>query len=285
MSVGSDFECFMFDRRTQEFIPEVMLGLPDKQEEHIPLTLGDEVVGSIHRDNVSVEMCSLVTNPDNFASSVAKVMESAKQFVIDKLGDHVCFMPVTSVGLPEELANHPNANELGCDIDYIPSSQAGRSVARHPLDAGMMQGRRYSGGHVHISYDAWERIPAWVAALMCDLFIGFPHITYLDTERAKFYGNAGLHRATTYPNGKHGVEYRPLDSGWVHLDETRFAVQEGTKLVHDLLTLGENDPVMELMRIRAQAPEHCMFVDVSTDQALSMHEEALAVAKRYLGEG
>lgn len=278
--LGSDFELFMF-KKSGEFVPEFNLNLPDKFETHV--TLKDaygQSVGTLHRDNVSVEMCTPAVEPANFASAVAKTFMAAQDWVVKRLED-VVFRPQTTVSLTPEQQLHENAQELGCDIDYVPDLKQGASVPRRALDASMLADQRFSGGHIHISYPT-EMLPPWVAAMLCDLFLGFANRSHLDEHRAKWYGNAALHRATKYPGGATGVEYRPLDSSWVHTEPSRLRVARGASISHALLNLQDNDSIMALMRLRNKFPDKMKLVDISPDDAGSVHEDALEVARRYV---
>ena len=78
------------------------------------------------------------------------------------------------------------------------------------------------------------------------------------------------------------MEYRPLDSGWVHTDAGRERVANGAMIIHDLLALQDHDAIAELMRIRTLFPEQGVLVDITEDDALSAHQDALKVASRYV---
>lgn len=275
MSLGSDFECFMFNKDSGAFMPEIMLGLPDKGEPQVPLTLSGNPVGFIHRDNVSVEMCTPAVACADFAESVRKTLDAAKAYVMQRA--QAILSPVTTVELPDELLAHPHAIELGCDIDQIADTSQMDSVDRQALRADMLGNKRHGGGHVHISYP-YHEVPRWVAALLCDLFIGFPMQHKLDVERAQWYGVTGLHRQTTYPNGTGGVEYRALDSGWVHTHEDRMLVQRGATAVHDILHALDHDLIAQLMRIRSAVPASVLIVDIDPEQAAEMAAEARELA-------
>lgn len=276
--LGSDFELFMKDGVSGEFVPEFFLNLPDKGQEHV--TLYDQKgtkTGYIHRDNVSVELCTLPTNDARrFAQSVEDVLVSAQNW-LTKTMPGLLLGTSTTVRLNEQHLGHPHAQELGCDIDFVADAVGMQSKERDALSAAALGLNRHSGGHVHVSY-AVEQFPAWIGALICDLFLGMPMISHLDRERAMWYGNASLHRATRYPDGTGGVEYRPLDSGWVHSPETRMVVGTGAAIAQDVLNAGSNDLIAELMRVRAQFPAKCMLIDVSDDQAKDLHYQALKIA-------
>lgn len=276
--LGSDFELFMKDASTGTFVPEFFLNLPDKGEK--PVQLFDDAgthVGFIHRDNVSVELCTLpAATTRAFARGVAVTLDAAQKW-LDKTAPGLVLGDSTTVTLSKQMQQHPNAKELGCDIDFVADSVGRQSKARDALDAGRLADYRHAGGHVHISYN-YEMFPAWIAAMVCDLFLGMPMRQNLDQMRAAWYGNASLHRETRYPDGTGGVEYRPLDSGWVHRPESREAVGRGAEIVQDVMNSKSNDLIAELIRVRSRFPEKCMLVDVPIDAALNFHGDALRIA-------
>lgn len=282
--IGSDFELFMKDAVTGEFVPEFFLNLPDKGEAHVPLhNQKGRKVGNIHRDNVSVEMCSLPAETSlQFAENVGEVLESAQNW-LTKTMPGLLLDSKTTVALPKEMQDHPHAQELGCDIDFVADAVGMQSKARDALNAGMLADFRHAGGHVHISYD-YSMFPAWIGALLCDLFLGLPMRDLLDQQRAAWYGNASLHRATRYPDGTGGVEYRPLDSGWVHNPDTRTMVGRGAIIVQDVLASKSNDLIAELMRVRARFPSKCMLIDVTSQDAQSIYGDALRIAANVSAE-
>lgn len=276
--IGSDFELFMKDAVSGEFVPEFFLNLPDKGQQHVTLHDNDgHKVGYIHRDNVSVELCTLPSkDAREFAQGVSSVLTAAQDW-LTKTMPGLLLGDSTTVQLKKEYLDHPHARELGCDIDFIADSVGEQSKARDALHADLLGDLRHTGGHVHVSYN-YEQFPAWIGAMICDLFLGMPMIDLLDRTRAKWYGNASLHRATRYPDGSGGVEYRPLDSGWVHNPETRELVGRGAAIAQDVLNSGSNDLIAELMRVRATFPTKCMLIDVSSEQAGDLYGQALRIA-------
>lgn len=173
---------------------------------------------------------------------------------------------------------HPNACELGCDIDYLSDMQAEASVPRQALNANMLANFRHAGGHVHVSYDT-AIFPAWIGAVVCDLHIGLPAIPHLDIVRARWYGNISLHRPTEYPNGARGVEYRALDSQWVHTPERREAVANAAGIVQDVLDTGDQDLIMQYLRVASPLRRYDYLTDVPGDLAEALHVEAMELAR------
>lgn len=277
--IGSDFELFMKTADTGEFIPEFFLNLPDKGEEHVQLDLKGKHVGFIHRDNVSVELCSLVSTPQGFANSVRDTI-LAGQAWLNVAAPGLVLGQDTTVVLDKAAQQHPNAQELGCDIDYVSDMVKQESIARQALHAGLLGENRHAGGHVHVSYD-YELFPAWMAARICDLFIGLPMQATgtLDIIRGQWYGNLSLHRSTRYPNGAGGVEYRPLDSGWVHSDMTRELVAKGAGIVQNVMDAKNNDLVAQLLRVAAPLRAYQYLTDLPADLCGDLNHEAMQLAR------
>lgn len=278
--LGSDFELFMKNDEG-EFVPEVHLGLPDKGNLPIPLMDANGPAGFIHRDNVSVEMCSLVAQTaQEFIDSVSRTLAAGKEFVEQRLTG-VRLGSDTTVVLPDWVKDHEHAKELGCDADNVSDSLDKCSIVRARLNADLLGDERYAGGHVHISYIR-DIIPPWAAALMCDLFIGLPLKGKLDANRAPFYGLSSLHRDTKYPDGSVGVEYRSLDSGWVHDPVSLSKVATGAGIVQSILEAQDVDTIMALMRVRSAFPDSIPLTQIDDGLALDASAEANVVALPYI---
>lgn len=278
--LGSDFELFM-KNDDGEFVPEVHLGLPDKGNMPIPLKDKLGPAGFIHRDNVSVEMCSLVAgSAQEFINSVSRTLAAGKSFVEDRLTG-VRLGSDTTIVLPDWVKDHDHAKELGCDADNVASSESRQSVVRDRLSADILGDERYAGGHVHISY-VRDILPPWVAALLCDLFIGLPMKEKLDENRAPFYGLSSLHRETNYPDGSVGVEYRSLDSGWVHDDISLRNVAAGAGIVQSILEAQDVDTVMGLLRVRTTFPDAVPLTAIEDRVAKAAVDESYVIAMPYV---
>ncbi len=158
-------------------------------------------------------------------------------------------------------------------------------MVRDAVLAGDLRDLRCAGGHFHISYDT-AIAPPWVGAMLCDHFIGFPHRLRLNKSRSPYYGQATLHRPTHYPNGDSGVEYRPMDSFWVHGPDVR--VIRGLGLVQQLLTPEYVDAARSLVDLHIRmVPPYTILADFAEAEVIRgeartiMTSLAPALAEEY----
>ncbi len=82
MSLSTDFEVFLTHSKTGLPVPATIFGLNGKTGAHRPLYLDGEEVGTVHRDNMMLEMC---TPPQEtaggLATAVSRVLYAAQEFV------------------------------------------------------------------------------------------------------------------------------------------------------------------------------------------------------------
>lgn len=111
---------------------------------------------------------------------------------------------------------YPQAFVVGCSPDI----DAYTRKPREGLSVDAFNGHRFAGGHVHMSYDNKDNIPAWVMARFMDITLALPFLP-LDSQgmRRKFYGQAGLFRDTEYGKNATGIEYRTLSNFWHFEDD------------------------------------------------------------------
>ena len=267
--LGSDFESFLTSDGL--VIPETILDLPGKKV--VPVSLSDEYgpAGFLHRDNVMLEMCSLPSSTaEEFVRNVQRALKAGDTWLKKRDPKLGISAKAAHIFNPDQLTG-PQGQELGCDEDFISNNFL--SQERERMTAEMIGNSRFSGAHVHISYGEGDdaHIPAWIAACLCDLFIGLPNASSLDKERAVYYGNLTLHRPTKYPDGSLGVEYRPLDNFWVHDEQKCLAVAEGAQKVEQLLNLGDQDVIRELHMIHTELPAVPLLCDLADDAATKYH--------------
>jgi len=272
--LGTDFELFLSDG--EKPLSAGVLHLPDKQDTPITLTDAHGPAGFIHRDNLMIEMCTPAVNTgQELANAVSRVIEAGMTWVTNRLQRQTVIWPESQATFNNFWLNSPEGRELGCDADFIVMDND--SVKRPPLNAGMLRDKRFSGGHIHIS---WTRdyIPAWVGARLCDLFIGYPEADYLNQERAQFYGATSLHRPTHYPDGGKGVEYRVLDSYWVRSKEALERVTNSAERVMQLLEKADVEVIHRLMNLH-EFPAHApLIVQVPKATRHEVHFEACRMA-------
>lgn len=241
--LGTDFEVFVVNRKNLEAVPATVFGLNGKVGVHLPLLYEGEPAGSVHRDNLMLETCVIPGKTGaEFTNNVRTTMLAAAAFV-EQHNHELIISTVPEAEFSIQQLSTPEAKDIGCDVDFL---SGGESIPRQPIAANTLKFHRYAGGHCHISYDT-SLAPPWVGAMLCDLFIGLPHKDRLNVARSEFYGGATLHRPTRYPNGSMGVEYRVLDSFWVHNQEQ--SVINGMELVQSLLVPQHMDALRLLIEL------------------------------------
>ena len=164
--------------------------------------------GAVQVDGYALEFNTFpARNPEQFCMNVSQVLAVMRKMV-DKKYTFALGTPVAHFSPEYMEAQHPEANELGCDPDY--NAWSGdvnpRPNGRLPM--------RTAAGHIHISWigstSADEETKRGVCRQM-DFFLGLPSVLYdADTERRKLYGKAGAMRYKPY-----GVEYRTLSNAWL----------------------------------------------------------------------
>jgi hypothetical protein len=241
--IGSDFE--RFTEVDGEAVPSTALNLPGKFDVPVPVYDESGEAGVIHRDNVMLEMCvPAQADGQGLVTAVKRVVSAASEWV-RAVDPKMTIGNKTSVIFPAKTLLGQDAQELGCDIDYLVGDLD--SDPRAPLSARLLGSLRCAGGHLHFSWPRRE-VPAWVGAAICDVLIGFREAAFLDYRRAGFYGFAGLHRPTSYPDGTAGVEYRPLDSYWTTDDTSLSRVAALANAVHSVLHNSSMDSLGEYVK-------------------------------------
>lgn len=278
--LGTDFELFLSAKN--QVVPAALFPLPDKQGAPIVVADAGGPAGFIHRDNLMIEMCTpAVDTADNLVAAVNRVIHAGMSWVNTWSKDTGAALapleiwPHSMADFSAHWINSPEGRELGCDADFI--AEGHESVQRPRMEAKSLARRRFSGGHVHISWNR-DYIPAWVGARLCDLFIGYPEAGFLNQERAKFYGAATLHRPTKYPNGGSGVEYRVLDSYWVRDQEALHRVSASAELVMRLMEEANNKLLDSLVTLHADTQAEPLVVQMSTPLRMEVHAAARRMA-------
>jgi hypothetical protein len=108
---------------------------------------------------------------------------------------------------PADL-NMEGAYVFGCDPDFDAYDV---TDSKRILDTSKLGTVRMCGGHLHLGYNNPYQIHPSAVAILCDMFLGLPSITY-DTQgdRRRSYGLAGLYRPKPY-----GLEYRTMSNWWI----------------------------------------------------------------------
>lgn len=146
-------------------------------------------------------------NPEMFCMNVNQVLSIMRQMV-DKKIKFALGVPVAHFTPEYMRAQHPKANELGCDPDY----NAWTGDVNPRPNGGLPM--RTAAGHIHISWNGSNFADEDLKRDICkqmDFFLGLPSVLYDDdTERRQLYGKAGAMRYKPY-----GVEYRTLSNAWL----------------------------------------------------------------------
>lgn len=241
--LGTDYEVFVRSHAKNRAVPATIFGLGGKTGEHTPLYLDGAQVGTVHRDNLMLEICSEPRGTAlEFSTAVGNALKGAQEYV-SAFNDDLYITRNTTEVFGERALRTRAAGDIGCDADYLSERDSAR---RTPVTAGVLGNVRCAGGHIHVSYNT-QAIPPWAAAVLFDLLVGIPHQRSLNTTRAPFYGLATLHRPTQYPDGSTGVEYRVLDSFWVHDPDVRLRVLQRAELVQTLLNGQHVSAVQQLV--------------------------------------
>lgn len=274
--IGSDFERFLLKDTDPGYgFSADALNLPGKGEPPVELRDDDGLAGWLHRDNVMIEMCVPPQHTGaDLSSAVQRVIQAAAGYVSERLPD-VTISALTSCDFRKYVRDTPHFREIGCDLDFLVGQLDSEQRPAPAVQA--MVGRRFAGGHLHFSWDRAD-IPAWVGASVCDLLIGLREFPHLNPQRAPFYGLAGLHRPTRYPDGSQGVEYRPLDSYWTINPAAR---QRVCKLAESVHTVLQNAPVALLHKY----VDCWRKLDASTKTLLALGNDRRSIAAVEYADG
>lgn len=210
--VGHDAEFFL-QTAIPGTIPAVVpaCGLIGGTKEK-PLLLENSSYGTtVQEDGVALELGMTPINCWDFINTANNSMREARQWVYNKTTLDLNYAS-THAFSKEELAPHKQAFVMGC----LPDRDAyERGVPRTPFELEMFGTRRFTGGHVHFSYECdgtginhhtKSGTPTWAVVQMLDalaLFFWYYYGVDYQQNRAKFYGLPGLYR-----NKPYGVEYR-----------------------------------------------------------------------------
>lgn len=238
LSIGSDPELFLRDRRTGAVVPVVGL-IGGTKDEPLPME-GLRSGFALQEDNVMLEFNIPPTrNASRFTRNITDALAYINQ-VVRTTGNHLMLdnQACTRMFTHEQLASS-QAQMFGCSPDFNAHAQgqAWPSVKPEALieaDGGW----RFAGGHVHIGYES--EAPDFVVAAMCDVYLGLNSIG-IDQQlmRRDLYGQAGRYRPTPY-----GIEYRTLSNYWIwDMEETsdvaRRALAVGQRVQGDMGHLQE----------------------------------------------
>jgi hypothetical protein len=256
-TMGADPEVFI--QKDGELLPVCGLIGGTKNS---PRDLGDGNGYAVQEDNVMLEFN---IPPCKDAHSFMMAIDRAKQLIQDehlsRLG--AMFRQGCAEQFKLEALDSRQAREFGCSPDFD-AYENGKPFPKIDPDE-LIEGDsawRFAGGHIHLGYDF--KIPPFVVASFCDVFIGVAALRYGDTQgiRRTLYGQPGRYRPTSY-----GLEYRTLSNFWLFCQDALYEVSNrGFRLMN---WLGESDQV-EIRKLFSEIP----WVDVR--RALATEDTSLA---------
>jgi hypothetical protein len=209
-TIGADPEFFFRDVRTGMVTPVIgVLGGTKKEPLPIP-NCGRGMM--MQEDNVMAEFnIPPAMRRGGFTRSIRTAVQHIGDFVRTKLPLEPDVGRCSRLFSYEQL-DHQQARVFGCSADHSAHEQ-GRVLPAPSRDAmSETDGEwRCAGGHVHIGYENPTDAPHFVAAALCDVYLGLPSVG-LDKQgpRRTIYGTAGRYRPTPY-----GIEYRTLSNFWI----------------------------------------------------------------------
>lgn len=197
VSVGSDFEVFLFDKDKNKVVnaePYV------KGSKLLPFNFDNSnPFWTTSLDNVLAEgNIPPCTTQQEFNSNIEYVLEFFKK----SFPKNIEIINDPAVTMDEEELNTPTAKEFGC----TPSLNA-YTGKKNPSPNGRNTNLRTGAFHIHLKYDDMEINNCTELIRILDLFLGLPALLLEPpNERRKLYGTAGEFRF-----GK-TLEYRVLST-------------------------------------------------------------------------
>ncbi len=242
--IGTDPELFLRDERTGGVVSGVGL-IGGTKKKPLPMEGMDDGF-ALQEDNVMLEFnVPPARTPGRFSRGIQSALEYARNFIRIK-SPYLEFDTGRCARMfTYEQLNNPQAKMFGCSRDYNAHAQGLAMPPPNPDDLMMPDGAwRFSGGHVHLGYEA--DVPEYVVGALCDAYLGLPSVA-LDKQGARraLYGSAGRYRPTEW-----GVEYRTLSNFWIWDDELRKNIGERA---FQLISLLHGD-VPEIQRLFAEIP-------------------------------
>lgn len=218
LTIGTDTEFALYHRHSHQYIPATAYNTPGEKGNAVPVVAGRHVIGSYHRDNISVEIQSLICHSAAELSSNVRELRAEIQSVYTKSID-AALIAIPGARYKKEMLQLPEALEMGCepDVDAYTGEVIPGPKAR---DMGSL---RTFGAHLHIGgLDDTDNEFRMEVVKLLDASIGACLARYEDAmgnsngrARRRFYGRAGRMRFKPY-----GLEYRTPSPIWVRtLDE------------------------------------------------------------------
>jgi hypothetical protein len=213
LTLGADIELGLYHMNTSQYIPATSFNTPGTKGEYVELRdSSDVVVGTYHRDNITVEYQTIPScgTAQDFASAVVRPFGALNRHYSDFINADLEAAPAVHFGDPEMLLV-PEALEMGCEPDMCAYTL---EEVKGPK-AATLGPWRVCSGHVHFGHEALAKASLEEKALFVRLLdrlvgVGVVGAVYTATWRRRFfYGQAGRFRIKPY-----GLEYRTPDNSW-----------------------------------------------------------------------
>ncbi len=214
--LGGDPEFFITTKRGKTL--SACQFLPSKFNKKKVRNYSGNKVGEYFFDGVQAE---INIEPSRCREVLASRIWNVLRSVKSKIGDDYKVVMKPSVIVSKDVLDRadPEAKRFGCSPDW----NAYTGLQNESKLNGDTHRVRYSGGHIHLSFDKGDRMLSdpnifldFVKLL--DLFVGIPMLLLdvgsASNRRRKYYGKAGTFRETRW-----GVEYRQPSNVWLKSPE------------------------------------------------------------------
>ena len=217
VTIGSDFEMFLFDEDANEIVNAEPYIKGDKFEPFNFDTSNPYWLTSL--DNVLAEgnipPCKTM---QEFNSNIEHVLD----YITNSLPPNIKIVNEPAVYMNPKYLNTPSAMEFGCTPSYN-----AYTLEQNPSPDGLSTNLRTGAFHVHIRYDNMKFDRSAELIRIMDVYLGLPSLLLEPpNDRRQLYGTAGefrFHKEKT-------TEYRVLSSYFLRNEQLRMWVYQNTML-------------------------------------------------------
>lgn len=199
VTIGSDFELFLFDNNIKEVInakPYI------KGSKNFPYNFDKtSEFWCTSLDNILAEMnIPPVTNEKDFDAYV----EKAINYVESNLPENIVTLAQPAMYIKEEFLNTEESKQFGCTPSYN-----AYTLSENPQPNGQETNLRTGAFHIHMKYDNMDFEVSAELIKILDLFLGIPSLIIEPAnDRRKLYGTPGEFRFSKDKT----TEYRVLSN-------------------------------------------------------------------------
>ncbi len=213
--LGSDPEFFLYNKKDKQVVSAINKIGGDKNS---PLPLSG---GYILEDNVTAEINPLPgRSKEEFIHNIVTIMNGLYKHLE---GLYDLYIKDTHLFKETYLLNiGPKAFESGCDPFKSIYAISEEEEYENIISLIDMEGWRYAGGHLHLSFKNPEDVDKWKLINLLDFYINNPIKKAMaplpvkeNTRYLSPYGKSGLYRDKIY-----GFEYRSPSNLWLRNEET-----------------------------------------------------------------